>query len=387
MKQRYFSFVSALLIGASALLQAQTTRPFINVWEVAYGAGSPFGATEWRDVTSTRFTQKFTQMTQVSLLHQFSESDWGAATSGYRYPAIGGYVKWLDYSHLRMEGKGDKVPTDAHFDYGQIASFGWVLQQTTWDKGPWSGHIHLENGAAYVFDPVYEYQGDAVTLAKPWQIFIGIGYMFNYQMSPHAQLSLGTQFTHMSNSGLGTYNTGINTFSLSLRYRHTSFTEIQRCSPEKALLERNGSASKPHLYGSVMAGLGGVFYEHSERANGQLTLMADAMYRLAPSHGLGIGADYWHCSQPDRTGRTDYYGVGIKYDHWWGPFVIHVQGGSYLNGKKPIKWKGTSRFFEHIGCKFVFCRQNNLAPYLGLYTKGNGFNAEELCFAIGTIIQ
>ncbi len=394
---RSLHFVLSRLIGALLLLQAGATLcaqnetksgPIFDQWEVLYTAGSPWGTSEWRSVDNTVYTGKFTHMMQLSMLHQFRGNSYGAATAGYRYPAMGVYLQWLDFSHLRMRGKEPKVPADRHWSYGQIASFGFVLHQTCWVHGRWSGHIKMQDGAAYVFDPVYEKYGSEVvsTMAKPWQFLLGAGWYFDYAMSDRSVLSFGPQFTHMSNSGLDTYNTGINNFSLSVAYRYQArphTTQPPVCRTTDALVERDGTVFRPHLYGSVMAGLGGVFFEYSEHSNGQLTMMADLMYRLRPSHGLGMGIDYYHCSQPDRCGRTDYVGMGVKYDHWWGGFVLHVQGGIYLNDRRPIKWKGLSRFYENIGYKYVFRRTQSVSPYIGAYSKGNGFNAEQLCFAVG----
>lgn len=368
-------------LGGGAVLLASD-------WGVTYGAGSPFGAVEWREVPNTDFTQKFTQMLQVSFSHQLKGDEIGAATSGYRYPSVGAYLQWMDYSHLRMQGHEPLVPSSHRYSYGQIASFGWTLHQTCWTHGRWSGQLKIENGAAYVFDPVYVKEGKEVvaTLANPWQILVGVGWYFAREYGD-GEILLGPLFTHISNSGLSSYNTGINNFSFALGYRHRAPRDTHRCPPERALKERDGSLFRPHYYTSIVAGLGGVFFEHSERANGQLTLMADAMYRLRPTHGLGLGLDYYHCAQPDRCGRTDYLGAGFKYDHWWGGFVFHLQVGAYLNAMRPIKWKGMSRFYENIGYKYVFCRQKPVAPYLGIYTKGNGFNAEQMAFSIGAILK
>ena len=354
-------------------------------WGVTYGAGSPFGAVEWREVSNTTFTQRFTQMLQVNVSHQLKGDEIGAATAGYRYPSIGVYLQWMDYSHLRMQGREPYISSSRKYSYGQIASLGWTLHQTCWNQGLWSGGIKLENGAAYVFDPVYTTDGVA-TLAKPWQILVGIGWYFARECGS-GELSVGPHFTHLSNSGLGSYNTGINNFSLTVGYRHRAPRETHRCPASLALQEKDGTMFRPHYYTSIVAGLGGVFFEHSARANGQLTVMADAMYRLRPSHGIGLGLDYYHCAQPDRCGRTDYLGAGLKYDHWWGGFVFHLQVGTYLNDMRPIKWKGMSRFYENIGYKYVFCRQRPVAPYIGIYTKGNGFNAEQMAFSLGAIIR
>lgn len=357
----------------------------INEWEVSYGAGSPFGATEWRAVKNSEFTQKFSQMWQVNFSHQFTADEYGAAPADYYYPSIGGYVQWLDYSHLRIRGVEPEFPATKTADYGQIVSFGWTIHQYCWSQGPWRAHLNIENGAAYVFSPHYEV-GNWVTLSKPWQILVGLGFYFDRDCRG-GEISLGPQFTHLSNSGMAAYNTGINNFSLCLRYRHKSLTEIQRCRPDQARINRDGTTFRPHLYGSMMVGLGGVFFEYSQHPNGQLTIMADAMYRLNPNNGLGIGVDYYHNANPDRTGHREYVGLGLKYDHWFGPFVIHVQGGAYLNEARPIKWKGTSRIYENIGVKYVLFRHRPLSPYLGIYTKGNGFNAEQMAFGLGMTIK
>lgn len=360
--------------------------PLFDQYEVLYTAGSPWGTSEWRNVDNTIYYSKFTQMLQLSMLHQFKGRELGAATAGYRYPAMGIYLQWLDYSQLRMR---DKNHLSDKYSYGHIASFGFVLHQTCWINGRWSGHIKMQDGAAYVFHPVYKSEGGntIATMAKPWQFLLGVGWYFDYAVGNKSVLSFGPQFTHMSNSGLDTYNTGINNFSLSVAYRHQSNNRPPVCSEANALREKDGSLFHKHLYGSVLAGLSGVYYEYSQRPNGQLTMMADLMYRLSPTHGLGLGLDYYHCSQPDRCGRTDYVGAGVKYDHWWGGFVLHVHGGVYLNDRRPIKWKGMSRFYENIGYKYVFCRTHPIAPYLGVYTKGNGFNAEQMSFAVGCILQ
>ena len=107
------------------------------------------------------------------------------------------------------------------------------------------------------------------------------------------------------------------------------------------------------------------------------------MYKIDPNDGIGVGFDFYHNDSPDRTNRKNYVGAGIKYDRWFGPFVIHVQIGSYLNGKRPIKYKGTARIYENFGYKFVLFRQKRVSPYLGIYTKGNGFEAEQMSFAMG----
>lgn len=389
MKKSFFYIVTLLLLLCSAPIvstaQEAQKRWFFNQWEVSYGAGSPFGTTEWRNIKTTRFTQKFSQMWQVNISHQFTAENYGAASAGYRYPAIGAYVQWLDYSHLRIEGKGGKISSDRKYDYGQIVSVGWTLHQYCWTHGKWRGHINLENGAAYVFDPVYT--SDLVaTLAKPWQILVGVGWYFDREC-PGGEIAIGPQFTHISNSALASFNSGINNFSLSIRYRHKSLREIQRCPANQALINRDGTRFDSHFYGSFMAGLGGVYFESHKHACPQLTVMADLMYRLSPTHGLGLGIDYYHSTEPDRTEVNNYVGAGIKYDHWWGPFVLHLQIGMYLNGKRPITWKGETRFYETIGVKYVLSRNRRLSPYAGIYTKGNDFNAEQMAFSVGMMIK
>lgn len=372
-----------LMAGRVAYSQEQgkeNNSPLINEWEISYGAGSPFGATEWRSVKTSEFTQKFTQMWQLNVGHQFTSKDYGAAPKGYYYPTLGLFFQWLDYSHLKIRGKEPDIPSTQTADYGQIASFGFTLHQYCWANGKWRGHLNIETGAAYVFNPTY---GDNcwVTLSKPWQILVGLGWMFDYEIR-RGEISFGPQFTHMSNSGLSDYNTGINNFSLCVRYKHKTLKEIQRCRPEDALIEKNGQKFQSHFYGSIMTGYSKVYFEIPNTAV-QITMMADAMYRIDPNNGIGIGLDYYHNDNPDRTDRKDYIGAGIKYDRWFGPFVIHVQVGTYLNGKRPIKYKGTARVYENVGYKYVLFRQKRISPYLGIYTKGNGFEAEQMSFAAG----
>lgn len=373
------------LFTDGAIAQESHKPPFINQWEVSYGAGSPFGTTEWRNIKTTHFTQKFSQMWQVNFCHQFTADDYGAASAGYRYPAIGAYLQWLDYSHLQIRGNGDPISADRHYDYGQIISFGWTLHQYCWTQGKWRGHLNLENGAAYVFSPYYSPEPVA-TLANPWQILVGVGWYFDRECRG-GEIAIGPQFTHLSNSGWAAFNAGINNISLCLRYRHKSLRDVQQCPAERALTERDGTRFAPHLYGSLMAGLGGVYFEDRQHASPQLTLMADLMYRLSPTHGLGLGFDYYHSTVPNRTDQKDYLGTAIKYDHWWGPFVVHLQTGVYLNERRPITWKGAARFYETIGFKYVLCRNQKLSPYAGIYTKGNDFNAEQMAFSVGMIIK
>lgn len=363
----------------------RSSHRLINEWEVSYGAGSPFGATEWRALKNSEFTQKFSQMWQVNVCHQFTADEYGAAPVDYYYPSIGAYVQWLDYSHLRMRGKEPAFPPTKTADYGQIVSFGWTLHQYCWSQGPWRAHLNLENGAAYVFDPTYEV-GNWVTLSKPWQILVGFGFFLDHDCAG-GEWSVGPQFTHLSNSGLGAYNTGINNFSLCLRYRHKDLRETQRCRPKQALTNRDGTRFSPHLYGSVMLGAGGVFFEYDYEPNLQYNVMADVMYRLNPNNGLGLGLDYWHNEVADRTGRREYVGLAVKYDHWFGPLVVHLQGGAYLNDRRPIKWKDESRIYEHIGFKYVLFRTRPISPYVGIYTKGNGFDAEQMTFGVGMMIK
>lgn len=364
----------------SQLRKESKREPLINEWGIGYGAGSPFGATEWRSVKNSEFTQKFSQMWQLNIGHQFSSKDYGAAPKGYYYPTLGMFFQWLDYSHLKIRGVEPIIPQSKTADYGQIATFGITLHQYCWTSGRWRGYLNQETGAAYVFNPVYEVPS-WVTLSKPWQIFVGFGWFFAYE-AKGGEIAFGPQFTHLSNSGLANYNTGINNFSLSLRYRHKTLKEIQKCRPEEALIEKDGKRFRSHVYGSLMVGYGKVYFEDPNSAV-QITMMADAMYKIDPNNGIGVGFDYYHNDNPDRTNRKDYIGAGIKYDRWFGPFVIHVQVGSYLNGKRPIKYKGTARIYENVGYKYVMFRHNTISPYIGFYTKGNGFEAEQMSFAIG----
>ena len=118
-----------------------------------------------------------------------------------------------------------------------------------------------------------------------------------------------------------------------------------------------------------MAGYGKVYFEDPNSAV-QITMMADAMYKIDPNNGIGVGLDYYHNDNPDRTDRKDYIGAGI-----------------YLNGKRPIKYKGTARIYENVGYKYVMFRHKTISPYIGFYTKGNGFEAEQMSFALGCTIQ
>lgn len=379
-----------LTIGAGgSILKAEgdgNSHRLINSWEVSYGAGSPFGATEWRALKNSEFTQKFSQMWQVSLQHQFTADDYDAAPDQYYYPSIGAYLQWMDYSHLRMRGTGDPYPVSKGDDYGQIVSVGWTINQPFWSTGKMQAHMNLENGAAYVFEPHYDPVSNWVTLAQHWQVMVGLGVYLDVQL-PHGLLSVGPQFTHLSNSGLGYYNTGINNFSLTMRYRHQTMPQLQRCPTSQALIRKDGTRFERHLYGSFLATIGGVYFERDEHPNRQLTFMADAMYRINPNNGLGVGIDFYQNAKADRTGHHNYVGAGIKYDHWFGPFVIHLQGGAYIGPRRPIKWKNLSRIYENIGFKYVMFRTRQVSPYLGIYTKGNGFNAEQMAFGLGVMIR
>ena len=73
------SFVLLMAEGdAYSQLRKETKRePLINEWGIGYGAGSPFGATEWRSVKNSEFTQKFSQMWQLNIGHQFTSKDYG----------------------------------------------------------------------------------------------------------------------------------------------------------------------------------------------------------------------------------------------------------------------------------------------------------------------
>lgn len=359
-------------------VEERKARRLINEWEVSYGAGSPFGATEWRSLDNTVFTSKFTQMWQVNFCHQFSEHDYGDAPAGYYYPSMGFYLQWLDYSRLRIKGNEPLLPATMTADYGQIASAGWTLHQYMWARDKWRLHLNLECGAAYVFHPTYVSSVTFVTLAKPWQILIGAGVYLDRQVG-HGELSLGPQFTHLSNSGLGAYNTGINNFSLCMRYRYKAVERILRAKAK----DGGEAGDESRWYGSVATTLGGVYYEYSEHPNGQLTVMTDVMYRLSAANALGVGIDYFYNSQPDRDGRREYVGMAMKYDRWFGPFVIHMQGGAFLNACRPIKWKGRSRVYEHIGFKYVLMRHRPVSPYIGVYTKACGFNAEQMGVGVG----
>ena len=164
------SFVLLMAEGdAYSQLRKEAKRePLINEWGIGYGAGSPFGATEWRSVKNSEFTQKFSQMWQLNIGHQFSSKDYGAASKGYYYPTLGMFFQWLDYSHLKIQGVEPIIPKSKTADYGQIATFGITLHQYCWTSGKWRGYLNQETGAAYVFNPVYEVPS-WVTLSKPWQ--------------------------------------------------------------------------------------------------------------------------------------------------------------------------------------------------------------------------
>lgn len=381
-----------LLCLAVMPLVAHAER-FFDTYEVSYGLGTPGPTASWLNYKGDIGPGVAMHNAKLSIGHQYGKEDFGEARKGLYYPTVGFSLSYLDYTHCHLTGKN--IYSDAHYDFGRFLALSWHQSQyylanknirlrTTWDLGFAYTFNHHDESMPNVIFPM----GGRV------MVFIDMAVLAGFQTS-HAEWSIGPHFIHMSNSNTHEPNSGANNLGVTLSVKPVGQksvnSAVQRWTHDNTLPEQSHGNSWNHRwYLDATATMGLTRVEsHPENLYGQPSVSLSALWQYNPQSAIGVGIEASYLPVGDRTGRKTYTGLSFVHTTWIRNWSLHGQAGCYLNGKHPKMWDRTSRFYERFGFRYHPFRQQagrKLSPYVGMFSKGDGFIAQQLELSVGCCV-
>lgn len=359
---------------------------FFNVWEASYGLGTPGPTASWLNYKGTIGPGVAMHNAKLTIGHQYQDSDFGKARKGLYYPVVGFSISYLDYTHCHLTGKG--ALGDNRTSFGRFVALSWHHSQyylkgerfslrTSWDLGVAYNFMHHDEELPNVIFP----------MGGHLQVYLDMAMLAGFD-NPLAEWSIGPHFIHMSNSNTHEPNSGANNLGVTLSMRphwHDSSS-----GERSSRLVSDGifpTGWHRRWYWDVMADLGFTRKEqHPANLYGQTTLAVSALWQYNPQSAIGAGLEGAYLPGGDRTGRATYAGLSFVHTTWIRNWSLHGQLGCYLNGKHPKMWDRTSRFYERLGLRYHPCKPQEgriMSPYIGLYSKGDGFIAQQLEISVG----
>lgn len=369
-----------LLCLAAMPLSAHGER-FFSIWEASYGLGTPGPTASWLNYKSTIGPGVAMHNAKLTIGHQYQAGDFGEARKGLYYPVVGFSVSYLDYTHCHLTGKGSLG--DNRTDFGRFLALSWHHSQNYLTNGDFSLRTSFDMGFAYNFRHHDETMPNLLfPMGGHLQFFVDMAMLAGFD-APYAQWSIGPHFIHMSNSNTHEPNSGVNNLGVTLSVRPHG---------REALPSYRSAGVDWHRrwYWDVMADMGFTrVEEHPLNLYGQGTLALSALWQYNLQTAIGAGLEVSYLPAGDRTGRTTYAGLSFVHTTWIRNWSIHSQAGIYLNGKHPKMWDRTSRVYERIGLRYHPFRPQagrKVSPYIGFFTKGDGFIAQQLELSVGCCV-
>lgn len=376
-----------LLLCLAVMPLAVRAERFFNVWEASYGLGTPGPTASWLNYTSEIGPGVAMHNAKLTIGHQYRAGDFGEVRKGLYYPVVGFSLSYLDYTHCHLTGKNNY--RDWRYNFGRFLALSWHHSQYYLAKDNFRLKTSWDMGLAYAFN---HNDAELPHLLFPMggriMVYIDMAVMAGFQ-TPHAEWSLGPHFIHMSNSNTHEPNSGANNLGISLNVKptfHSNRGDKQSLLPERAI----GSTWSKRWYLDAMTSFGITRVEDNpEKQYLQTTLALSALWQYNPQSAIGAGIEASYLPVGDRNGRTTYTGLSFVHTTWIRNWALHGQVGCYLNGKHPKMGYGTSRIYERFGFRYHPFRpqaDRKLSPYFAIYSKGDGFIAQELELCVGCCV-
>lgn len=370
-----------MLLYLAAMPLAARGERFFNTWEASYGIGTPGPTASWLNYTSEIGAGVAMHNAKLTFGHQYHAGDFGEARKGLDYPVVGFSVSYLDYTHCHLTGKHSY--RDWQSSFGRFLALSWHHSQNYLTSGSFSLRTSWDLGFAYNFN---HHDEELPNLLFPMgghlQVFIDMAMLAGVSTT-HAAWSIGPHFIHASNSNTHEPNSGANNLGVTMSVRPLSPTSVtSRRSP--------GTDWHRRWYYDLMADLGFTRVEmHPQNLYGQGTLAASALWQYNPQSAMGAGLEVSYLPAGDRTGRTTYTGLSFVHTTWIRNWSLHGQVGCYLNARHPKMWDRMSRFYDRFGLRYHPFRPQagqKVTPYIGLFSKGDGFIAQQLELSLGCCV-
>lgn len=356
---------------------------FFNVWEASYGLGTPGPTASWLNYTSEIGPGVAMHNTKLTIGHQYQAEDFGEARKGLYYPTIGFSLSYLDYTHCHLTGKHNY--SDWRYDFGRFLALSWHHSQyylakddfrlkTSWDMGfAYAFHHHDENLPNLLFP-----------MGGRMMVYIEMGVQAGFQTSC-TEWSIGPHFIHMSNSNTHEPNSGANNLGVNLSIKPACH-KTHDVLPQQAA----GTNWSRRWYLDAMYSLGLTRTDtEPETLYQQSTIALSALWQYNQQSAIGAGLEATYLPIGDRNGRKTYAGLSFVHTTWIRNWALHGQVGCYLNGKHPKMGYETSRIYERFGFRYHPYQPKagrKFSPYIAIYSKGDGFIAQELELCIGSCV-
>lgn len=366
-----------LLSLCCTLASAQYKKPLKHryVFEVAHNSGYLLSAPK-------AVKEEYMHGYQLGIGRQFEGQD-------YPYDSyISGILTYQDYSHPVVKDEYAHLMNTRGL--GRYLSLGVSIRHHYWQNKWYSISGVVENGYGYQFAP-HATQDARLTQSGYFQIYFNAGFHFTYTINKHHDISMGPQFTHVSNAGTYLPNNGLNSLTWSARYHYYMGDKEEKVVNHS--LRRANRLSNQFFYFDARVGAGVNARNKSSNPDvirnsihASINSSVALMYRLNVRHGLGLGADYFYNPTGAIDGRQNYLGAAIKHESFYNHLGVHVNLGFYTNESHFVSSKShrRTRFYEQIGMRWFFKTGNQTTPYLGYLVKGNGgFYAENIEMHLG----
>lgn len=364
-----------------------------------------------------------------AIMHNFGTSFYGlqfnyitSPLDGDRYDAALNYPTLQagfllgDYSHITLYRDQPRMPYNSRVGhvytlYGGLTLY--VLRHKQWSLG-----FDLDNGIGFVTHPYNKKNNaDNELFGSTYSIYVNMGFLAKYQISPQWEIGAGIDFKHYSNGTLDRPNKGSNT--LGVTFRANYYLEPVR-DFQKAKAVRKASFQfepfKKYFYLDLNAGAGlktllddwnDNYYNvpptdpkyRSEHypVYSSFTCMVAPMYRYSLTQATGIGLDYTYAKYASRLRDIDYekgigkyrysrhvVGIGLRHEIFYHHFSLAVGAGWYAFRRMGyIADTDEGRFYQTAGLRYSFPFTHD-ALFLGYNVKSHHFSkADCMQFTIG----
>lgn len=343
-------------------------------------------------------------------------SDGDRYDAALNYPTLQAGFLLGDYSHISLYRDKPRLPYNSRVGhvytlYGGLTLY--VLHHRRWRLG-----FDLDNGIAFVTHPYNKRNNaDNELFGSTYAIYVNMGFLAKYQISPQWALGAGIDFKHYSNGTLDRPNKGSNTLglTLSLDYSLQPMEDYKKSSGNYHSHNRF-EPFKKYVYLDLSAGVGvktllddwnnNYFCRHpadpkyrSEHypVYSSFVCMLAPMYRYSLTQATGIGLDYTYAKYASRLRNIDHekgidkyrysrhvLGISLRHEIFYHHFSLAVGAGWYAFRRMGyIADTDEGHFFQTAGLRYSFPFTHD-ALFMGYNVKAHRFSkADCMQFTVG----
>lgn len=364
-----------------------------------------------------------------AIMHNYATSFYGfqfnyntSPLDGNRYDAALNYPTLQagfllgDYSHISLYRDKPRLLYNSRIGhvytlYGGLTLY--VVRHNRWRLG-----FDLDNGIAFVTHPYNKNNNaDNELFGSTYAIYVNMGFLAKYRISPQWTLGAGIDFKHYSNGTLDRPNKGSNTVGLTLSADY-SLQPIEDYKKNRGRSEicNRFEPFKRYVYWDLNAGIGvktllddwnnNYFYRHpgdpkyrSEHypVYSSFVCMLAPMYRYSLTQATGIGLDYTYAKfasrirDIDKAKGIDKYrysrhvlGISLRHEIFYHHFSLAVAAGWYAFRRMGyVADTDEGRFYQTAGLRYSFPFSRD-AFFLGYNVKAHRFSkADCMQFTVG----